>query len=151
MRFRFRVAAGKGGPRNPHGRRGFGRGVPGLAESRASFPSSGFTKWKAPQAGQATASNSRPVASPSPGLSASRSSYPCTISLVTGQRKRKGFPTDQGLRAKSGVALTCVNRCDRPAYTAPKRTTMVFDDACRTIDDPDGEVRPLWTKVATGG
>jgi hypothetical protein len=27
---------------------------------------------------------------------------------------------------------------------------MIFDDECRIVDDPDGEVRPLWGKVATG-
>ena len=37
-----------------------------------------------------------------------------------------------------------------PAYTAERRATMMFDDACRVVDDPDGEVRPLWSKVATG-
>ena len=37
-----------------------------------------------------------------------------------------------------------------PAYTAERRATMLFDDACRVVDDPDGEVRPLWSKVATG-
>jgi para-nitrobenzyl esterase len=37
-----------------------------------------------------------------------------------------------------------------PAYTAARRATMLLDDACRVVDDPDGEVRPLWSKVATG-
>ncbi|SEP37820.1 para-nitrobenzyl esterase [Rhodospirillales bacterium URHD0017] len=37
-----------------------------------------------------------------------------------------------------------------PAYTAARRATMLFDDKCRVVDDPDGEVRPLWSKVATG-
>jgi para-nitrobenzyl esterase len=37
-----------------------------------------------------------------------------------------------------------------PAYTASRRATMLLDDACRVVDDPDGEVRPLWSKVATG-
>ena len=37
-----------------------------------------------------------------------------------------------------------------PAYTAARRATMLFDDECRVVDDPDGEVRPLWSKVATG-
>jgi hypothetical protein len=23
------------------------------------------------------------------------------------------------------------------------------DDACKVVDDPDGEVRPLWSKVTT--
>ena len=45
--------------------------------------------------------------------------------------------------------------CDWAPYDLEKRTTMVFDDKFgvdlgRTIDDPDGEVRPLWTRVATG-
>lgn len=37
-----------------------------------------------------------------------------------------------------------------PAYTAARRATMVLDDECRVVDDPDGEVRPLWSKVAAG-
>ena len=36
-----------------------------------------------------------------------------------------------------------------PAYTAGRRATMLFDDECKVVDDPDGEVRPLWSKVAT--
>ena len=36
-----------------------------------------------------------------------------------------------------------------PAYTADKRATMVFNDQCQIADDPDGEVRPLWSKIAT--
>jgi para-nitrobenzyl esterase len=35
-----------------------------------------------------------------------------------------------------------------PAHTAQRRATMLFDDVCRVVDDPDGEVRPLWSKVA---
>ena len=34
--------------------------------------------------------------------------------------------------------------------TAGRRATMVFDDECRAVDDPDGEVRPLWQQAATG-
>ncbi|CAN5784170.1 carboxylesterase/lipase family protein [soil metagenome] len=37
-----------------------------------------------------------------------------------------------------------------PAYTSDRRATMVLDDTCVVVDDPDGEVRPLWSKVATG-
>ncbi len=37
-----------------------------------------------------------------------------------------------------------------PAYETGRRATMLFDDECRVVDDPDGEVRPLWSKVATG-
>ncbi|MEZ5558085.1 MAG: carboxylesterase/lipase family protein [Pseudomonadales bacterium] len=34
-----------------------------------------------------------------------------------------------------------------PRYDAAARATMVFDDACRVVDDPDGEVRRLWSTV----
>jgi len=37
-----------------------------------------------------------------------------------------------------------------PAYTADRRATMVFDDTCRVVDDPDGDVRATWSKVAIG-
>jgi para-nitrobenzyl esterase len=37
-----------------------------------------------------------------------------------------------------------------PAYTADKRATMVLNDQCQVAGDPDGEVRPLWSKIATG-
>jgi para-nitrobenzyl esterase len=37
-----------------------------------------------------------------------------------------------------------------PAYTAGRRATMLLDEECRIVDDPDGEVRPLWSKVAAG-
>ena len=37
-----------------------------------------------------------------------------------------------------------------PTYTAERRATMLLDDTCKVVNDPDGEVRPLWSKVATG-
>jgi len=37
-----------------------------------------------------------------------------------------------------------------PAYTADRRATMLLNDECRVVGDPDGEVRPLWSKSATG-
>ena len=30
-----------------------------------------------------------------------------------------------------------------PAFTPERCATMVFDDACRMVDDPDGEARKL--------
>ncbi len=39
--------------------------------------------------------------------------------------------------------------CDWPAYDLSRRTTMVFDDQSRTVDDPDGAMRPLWQEAAT--
>ncbi len=38
--------------------------------------------------------------------------------------------------------------CDWPAYDLARRTTMVFDDHSRPVDDPDGAVRPLWHQAA---
>ena len=37
-----------------------------------------------------------------------------------------------------------------PTYTAERRATMLLDDTCKVVNDPEGEVRPLWSKVATG-
>jgi para-nitrobenzyl esterase len=40
-----------------------------------------------------------------------------------------------------------------PAYGTAnndKRVTMIFNDECRSIAAPDGEVRPLWSRIATG-
>ena len=37
-----------------------------------------------------------------------------------------------------------------PTYTAGQRSTMLLDDECRIVGDPDGEVRPAWSKVAIG-
>jgi para-nitrobenzyl esterase len=39
-----------------------------------------------------------------------------------------------------------------PAYGTSnndKRTTMVFNDDCKVVADPDGEVRPVWSGIAT--
>jgi len=37
-----------------------------------------------------------------------------------------------------------------PTYTAERRATMLLDDTCKVVNDPEGDVRPLWSKVATG-
>ena len=39
--------------------------------------------------------------------------------------------------------------CDWAPYDLAKRTTMVFDDQSGAVENPDGEVRSLWEKVAT--
>jgi para-nitrobenzyl esterase len=38
---------------------------------------------------------------------------------------------------------------DWPTYSAGQRNTMVFNDTCQVIVDPDDEARQLWSKVAT--
>ena len=34
-----------------------------------------------------------------------------------------------------------------PAYSAPRRATMVLDNDCAVVEDPDAEVRRLWATV----
>ena len=36
-----------------------------------------------------------------------------------------------------------------PPYTSDKRTTMVLNDTCVAEADPDGEARPVWSRIAT--
>ncbi|MCA0304405.1 MAG: carboxylesterase/lipase family protein [Proteobacteria bacterium] len=36
-----------------------------------------------------------------------------------------------------------------PAFTAERRETMVLDDSCRVVADPDRDVREAWARVAT--
>ena len=75
---------------------------------------------------------------------------------VIGDRHRK--PGDQALADRVSKTWATFARTGKPgndaipawpAYTAERRATMIFDDECRVVDDPDGEVRPLWFKVAT--
>jgi para-nitrobenzyl esterase len=52
--------------------------------------------------------------------------------------------------SRTWATFARTGKTDWSAYTPDKRTTMVFDDQCRTVDDPDGEVRSLWQQAATG-
>jgi para-nitrobenzyl esterase len=36
-----------------------------------------------------------------------------------------------------------------PTYSADHRNTMIFNDTCQVVADPDGEARQMWSKVAT--
>lgn len=36
-----------------------------------------------------------------------------------------------------------------PTYSADKRSTMLFNDTCEVVSDPDGEARQMWHQVAT--
>ena len=48
-----------------------------------------------------------------------------------------------------GISYVGVDYVSWPAYTADKRATMVFNDQCQVAGDPDGEVRPIWSRIAT--
>jgi para-nitrobenzyl esterase len=70
---------------------------------------------------------------------------------VIGEQHRKGG--DQALAdrvSRTWATFARTGTADWPAYEASRRATMVFDAECRTVDDPDRDVRPLWSKVATG-
>ena len=76
---------------------------------------------------------------------------------VIGEAHRK--PRDQTLADRVSKAWATFARTGNPghatiptwpAYDTTRRATMSFDDVCRVVDDPDGAVRPLWLKVATG-
>jgi para-nitrobenzyl esterase len=62
-----------------------------------------------------------------------------TVSATWASFARKGDPSNKSIPAW-------------PAYGTAnndKRTTMIFNDECKVVADPDGEVRPLWSKLAT--
>jgi para-nitrobenzyl esterase len=37
-----------------------------------------------------------------------------------------------------------------PAYATEDRATMMFDDDCRVVPDPDRDARQLWSRVVAG-
>jgi len=51
--------------------------------------------------------------------------------------------------SKTWATFARTGKADWAPYTADKRTTMVFNDDSRAVDDPDKDIRPLWSKVAT--
>ena len=72
-----------------------------------------------------------------------------TLHVIGAHHQKPGAQALADRVSKTWASFARTGQCDWPAYTADKRTTMVFDDNCRTVDDPDGEVRPVWAKVAT--
>ncbi|MFI5034238.1 MAG: carboxylesterase family protein, partial [Reyranellales bacterium] len=69
---------------------------------------------------------------------------------VIGERHHK--PNDQALAdrvSKTWATFARTGKADWAPYTADKRTTMMFNDESKAVDDPDKDVRPLWAKVAT--
>jgi para-nitrobenzyl esterase len=69
---------------------------------------------------------------------------------VIGERHHKAG--DQAVAdrvSRTWATFARTGKADWPAYTADKRTTMVFNDDSHAVDDPDKDVRPIWSKVAT--
>jgi para-nitrobenzyl esterase len=69
---------------------------------------------------------------------------------VIGKRHHK--PGAQALAdrvSRTWATFARTGKADWAPYTSDKRTTMVFNDDSRTVDDPDKDARPLWVKAAT--
>ena len=69
---------------------------------------------------------------------------------VIGERHQK--PGAQALAdkvSKTWATFARTGKVDWAPYAADKRTTMIFNDESKALDDPDKDVRPLWSKVAT--
>jgi para-nitrobenzyl esterase len=74
---------------------------------------------------------------------------------VIGERHRK--PGAQALADRVSATWATFARTGNPAnaaipawpsYTAGRRTTMIFNDECRAVDDLDDEAWPLWRRAA---
>ena len=74
-----------------------------------------------------------------------------TLHVIGAHHQKPGAQALADRVSKTWASFARTGQCDWPAYTADKRTTMVFDDNCRTVDDPDGAVRPLWAEAASSG
>jgi para-nitrobenzyl esterase len=69
---------------------------------------------------------------------------------VIGERHHKaGAQAVADRVSKTWATFARTGTADWAPYTADKRTTMVFNDESKAVDDPDKDVRPLWAKVAT--
>jgi para-nitrobenzyl esterase len=69
---------------------------------------------------------------------------------VIGERHHKpGVQAVADLVSGTWASFARTGKADWAPYAADRRTTMVFDDDARAVDDPDQEVRPLWVEAAT--
>lgn len=72
-----------------------------------------------------------------------------TLNVIGERHHKTGAQAIADRVSRTWVAFARTGKADWAPYTADKRTTMVFDDDSRTVDDPDKDVRPLWIKAAT--
>jgi para-nitrobenzyl esterase len=71
-----------------------------------------------------------------------------TLHVIGEHHQKPGAQALADRVSRTWATFARTGNADWPAYDQAKRTTMVFDDQCRTVDDPDGEVRPIWAEVA---
>jgi para-nitrobenzyl esterase len=78
-----------------------------------------------------------------------------TLAVIGEQHKKEGY---QALADKVSKTWATFARTGNPAhpalpawptYSANQRDTMIFNDTCIVVVDPDGEARQLWSKAAT--
>jgi para-nitrobenzyl esterase len=72
-----------------------------------------------------------------------------TLHVIGGHHLKTGAQALADKVSSTWANFARSGMCDWPAYELARRTTMVFDDQSRTVDDPDGAVRPLWQEAAT--
>jgi para-nitrobenzyl esterase len=72
-----------------------------------------------------------------------------TLHVIGEQHHKPGAQALADRVSKTWADFARTGTCDWPKYDLGRRTTMQFGDDCRSIDDPDGEVRATWEKVAT--
>jgi para-nitrobenzyl esterase len=73
-----------------------------------------------------------------------------TLHVIGEAHHKPGAQALADRMSRTWASFARTGKADWPMYTTAKRTTMVFDDQCRTVDDPDGAVRPIWAEVANG-
>ncbi len=78
-----------------------------------------------------------------------------TLATIGENHRREGAQALADRVSQAWAAFARTGRPDNaglaswPAFTPARRETMLFDDVCRVVDDPDREVREAWRRVAT--
>ena len=72
-----------------------------------------------------------------------------SLSVIGERHHKPGAQAVADKVSKTWATFARTGKADWAPYTTDKRTTMVFNDDSRAVDDPDKDVRSLWSKVAT--
>ena len=72
-----------------------------------------------------------------------------TLKVIGERHHKPGAQAVADKVSKTWATFARTGKADWAPYAADKRTTMVFNDDSRAVDDPDKDVRSLWSKVAT--
>jgi para-nitrobenzyl esterase len=78
-----------------------------------------------------------------------------TLGVIGEQHKKEGYQALADKVSKTWATFARTGDPSNPslpawpAYSADHRNTMLFNDTCQVVVDPDGEARQLWSKAAT--